>query len=135
MGEKDGSFLCNGFLEDIIKIGPHKSITDVVMFDVASNVQLSGELLKIHYPKVSVMHGIEHTVSLFFNDVSKIPVVNQMIITHKAIYNFLFLEYIKNLIIYSNQNHMIFAIGILIYSVAMIPGWMVISLECTEICA
>ena len=57
------------------------------MFDGASNVQLSGELLKIHYPKVSVMHGVDHTVSLFFNDVSKIPVLNHMITYHKAIYN------------------------------------------------
>ena len=33
------------------------------------------------------MRGVEHTVSLFFNDVSKIPVFNQMITAHKAIYN------------------------------------------------
>ena len=33
------------------------------------------------------MCGVEHTVSLFFNDVSKIPVVNEMITAHKAIYN------------------------------------------------
>ena len=33
------------------------------------------------------MRGVEHTVSFFFNDVSKIPVVNQMITAHKAIYN------------------------------------------------
>ena len=57
------------------------------MFDRASNVELAGELLKINYPKVSVMRGVEHTVSLFFNDVSKISVVNQMITAHKAIYN------------------------------------------------
>ena len=57
------------------------------MFDVDSNVHLDGELLEIHYPKVSVMHGFEHTVSLFFNDVSKIPVVNQIIKSRKAIYN------------------------------------------------
>ena len=65
----------------------HKSITDADTFDGASNVQLDGELLKIHIPKVSVMRGVEHTVSLFFNDVSKIPVANQMITTHKAIIN------------------------------------------------
>ena len=58
------------------------------MFDGASNVQLAGELLKIHYPKVSVMRGVEHTLSLFFNDFSKIPVVKQMITAHKAIYKF-----------------------------------------------
>ena len=33
------------------------------------------------------MRGVEHTVSLFFNDVSKIPVVNPTIRAHKAIYN------------------------------------------------
>ena len=57
------------------------------MFDGASNVQLAGELLQICYPNITVMRGVEHTVSLFFNDVSKIPVVNKMISAHKAIYN------------------------------------------------
>ena len=33
------------------------------------------------------MRGVEHTVSIFLNDVTKIPVVNQMITSHKAIYN------------------------------------------------
>ena len=33
------------------------------------------------------MRGVEHTVSLFFNDVTKIPVFNQIITSHKAIYN------------------------------------------------
>ena len=33
------------------------------------------------------MCGVEHTVSLFYNDVSKILIVNQMVISHKAIYN------------------------------------------------
>ena len=47
------------------KIDPRKSITDVVMFDGASDVQLAGELLNIHYPKVSVIRGVEHNVSLF----------------------------------------------------------------------
>ena len=59
----------------------------MVIFDGASNVHLDGELLKIHYPKVSVMRGVEHTVSLFFNDISKIPVLNEMITAHKELYN------------------------------------------------
>ena len=33
------------------------------------------------------MCGVEETVSLFFNDFSKIPVVNKMIRAHEAIYN------------------------------------------------
>ena len=57
------------------------------MLDGASNVQLAGRLLKVHYPKLTVMRGVEHTVSLFFNDVSKIPILNQMISAHKMIYN------------------------------------------------
>ena len=57
------------------------------MFDGASNVQLAGELFQIRYPKIKVMRGVEHTVSLFFNYVSKIPVVNQMIRAHKEMYN------------------------------------------------
>ena len=86
-GGKDGSFICTIFIKHIKTIDPHKSSTDVVMFDGSSNVQLYGELLKINDPKLSVMCGVEHTVSLFFNDISKIPVVNQMITAHKEIYN------------------------------------------------
>ena len=44
-------------------------------------------MMKIYYPKVSVMRGFEHTVSLFFHDVSTIPVLNQIITAHKIIYN------------------------------------------------
>ena len=55
------------------------------MFGGAWNVQLSGELLKVHYPNISVICGVEHTVSLFFNDVNKIPFVNHMITAHKEI--------------------------------------------------
>ena len=57
------------------------------MFDGASNVQLGGKRLKVHYPKLTVMRGVEHTVSLFFNGVSNIPTVNQMIYDHKMVYN------------------------------------------------
>ena len=87
VGKKYGSFICTIFLEHIRKIDPHKSITDFVMFERAPNVHIAGEPLKIHYPKVSVMRGVEHTVSLFFNNVSKIPVVDQMITAHNVIYN------------------------------------------------
>ena len=49
--------------------------------------------------------------------------------------NYLFLVYITNLILYSGQNNMNFTIGKLVYSVEMIPWWLVISLEFTDICA
>ena len=50
-------------------------------------MQLAGRLLKVHYPKLTVMRGVEHTLLLFFNDFSKIPIVNQMIYARKTIYN------------------------------------------------
>ena len=46
------------------EIDPSKKISDIVMFDGASNVQLAGILLKVHYPKLTLMCCVEHTVSL-----------------------------------------------------------------------
>ena len=57
------------------------------MFDGASNFQLGARPLKVHYPKLTVMCGVEHTVSLFFNDGSNIPNFHQMISSHKVIFN------------------------------------------------
>ena len=85
--EKYGTFICTRFLEHIIIFDPNKKITDVVMLDGYFNVQLGSELLKTHFSKISVMRGVECTVSLFFNDVSKISIMNQMITDHREIYN------------------------------------------------
>ena len=57
------------------------------MFDGASNVHFGGDFLKIHYSYIWVISGFEHTVSLLFNEVSKISVVDQIITYHKTIYN------------------------------------------------
>ena len=57
------------------------------MFHGASNVQLSGGLLEMHYPILTIMRGVKHTVSLFFNDISKISIVHQMTSAYKMIYN------------------------------------------------
>ena len=81
--KKDATFICNQFLKHMKEIDPGKNLTDVIMFDGASNVQLGGKSLKVHYPKLPFMRGVEHTVLLFFNYVSKIPIVNQMISAHK----------------------------------------------------
>ena len=55
------------------------------MFDGASNIKLGGDLLKNHYPKLTVMCEVEHIVSIFFDDVSKIPIVNHIIKYHKTV--------------------------------------------------
>ena len=43
-------------------IDPDKKLSYIVIFDGASNVKLAGRPLKVHYPKLTVMHGVEHTV-------------------------------------------------------------------------
>ena len=67
------------------------------------------------------MHGFEHTVSLFFNDVSKIPFVNKMITAHKAIYKLFGSSIYHKPHSIFKSNHMSFTIEPLDYSVAMIP--------------
>ena len=57
-GTKNASFICNRFRDHFKRIDPHKSITDVIMFDGASNVQLAGEFLKVNYPKITVIRGV-----------------------------------------------------------------------------
>ena len=51
-GGKYGCFICTISLDHIRKIDPRKSITDGVMLYGASNDNISGELLKMHYLKV-----------------------------------------------------------------------------------
>ena len=60
-------------------IDPTKNLSDIVMFDGALNVELTGIILKVYYPKLTVMSGVEYTASLFFNNVSKVPIVHHMI--------------------------------------------------------
>ena len=56
---KYGTFICCIFIENMKYSYPYKSITYYVMFGGASNLQLGGDFLKIHYPKLTVMHGAE----------------------------------------------------------------------------
>ena len=56
--EKDATFICNRFLQHMKEIDPGRNLTDVIMFDGASNVKLGGNLLKLHYPTLTVMRGI-----------------------------------------------------------------------------
>ena len=68
------------------EIDPAKTLSDIVMFDGSLNVQLAGRLLKVHYPKLTFMRGVEQIVLLFFNDVYKITILNQVISAQNMIY-------------------------------------------------
>jgi hypothetical protein len=53
----------------------HRGVVDLVLFDGASNVQNAGKLVSITYSRITVVHGAEHVVSLFFKDIfTKMPV-------------------------------------------------------------
>ena len=87
------------------------------MFGGDLDVQLGGENFKIHYPNISVMRGVKNDVSLFFNNVSKIPVFKQMIVYNKSIYNLFGSSIHHKPYSIFNQIHMVFTIETLVYSV------------------
>jgi hypothetical protein len=47
----------------------HQAVVDLVQYDGANNVQQSGRILARHHPRITICHGAEHAISLFFKDV------------------------------------------------------------------
>jgi len=48
-----------------------ENTVDLALFDGASNVQKAGDVLAAIFPRMLVIHGAEHVISLFFGDVFK----------------------------------------------------------------
>ena len=76
-GKKDAKYIAQVIMplikqieseEDILKRKSQGTV-DLVFFDGASNVQNAGEILMAFNPRITVGHGAEHVVSLFFSDV------------------------------------------------------------------
>jgi hypothetical protein len=84
-GQKDAKYIA-GLLKPIIlqieqtkdpnnQKTNHQGVVDLVLFDGASNVQNAGKLVSITSPCITVVHGAEHVISLFFKDIfTKMPV-------------------------------------------------------------
>jgi hypothetical protein len=84
-GKKDAKYIV-GLLKPIIsridqtkdpnnQKTEHRGVVDLVLFDGASNVQNAAKLVSITYLRITVVHGAEHVVSLFFKDIfTKMPV-------------------------------------------------------------
>lgn len=80
-GFKDAQFIAKHAIPFIQKIegetdrhGDHEGVVDMVYFDGASNVQKAGHIIACRFPRISVAHGAEHVVSLFFDNVfTKVP--------------------------------------------------------------
>ena len=62
-GKKDAWYIAKQILPIMRNIDPNKNRIHVVAFDGAYNVQTTGELLREHYPQITVLQGIEHTVA------------------------------------------------------------------------
>jgi hypothetical protein len=62
-GKKDAWYIAKQILPIMRNIDPNKNRIHVVAFDGAYNVQKAGELLREHYPQITVLQGIEHTVA------------------------------------------------------------------------
>ena len=84
-GKKDAKYIA-GLLKPIIsrieetkdpnnQKTVHRGVVDLLLFDGVSNVQNAPKLASITYPCITVVHGAEHVVSLFFKDIfTKMPV-------------------------------------------------------------
>ncbi len=70
-GKKDAKYL-SGIVRPLIKsleARAKSKIVDLIMFDGASNVQLAARIVARYHPRITVCHGAEHVISLFFSDV------------------------------------------------------------------
>jgi hypothetical protein len=85
-GKKYDGFIAGLCLPHMTKIDPDKQFIDCVFFDGASNVQKAGVIMQVHYPRVVVLHGADHVVSLLFKDLSNIKVVKHQIVRYRFIY-------------------------------------------------
>jgi hypothetical protein len=73
-GKKDATYLASVVRPCITAIKAHANTrhqkhqadVDLAQYDGANNVQLSGRILARHHPRITVCHGAEHAISLFF---------------------------------------------------------------------
>ena len=87
-GLKDARYIAGLFQPHIESLDPQHCLVDTVFFDGAANVQKAGRILEQTYPRITVLHGAEHVVSLFFADLAnKNPIVSQMIMVYRKLYS------------------------------------------------
>ena len=70
-GKKDAKYL-SGIVRPLIKwleATAKSNIIDLIMFDGASNVQLAAIFVARYHPRITVCHGAEHVIALFFSNV------------------------------------------------------------------
>ena len=78
--KKDGAFISSLFLPVMEALDKLKDKADIVFFDGGSNFQLAGRILQARFPRITVVHGLEHVLSLVFEDISKISVIRVSVV-------------------------------------------------------
>jgi hypothetical protein len=71
-GKKDAKYLTGIVRPLIMSLGARakSNIVDLIMFDGASSVQLTARIVARYHPRITVCHGAEHVISLFFSEVN-----------------------------------------------------------------
>jgi hypothetical protein len=88
-GRKDAAYISELFVPHIVEMEKTSpKCTDLVIFDGASNVQKAGQLLEAKFPNISVMHGAEHVISLFYNDVFRLKEFDMLKNINRLIYRY-----------------------------------------------
>jgi hypothetical protein len=88
-GRKDAEYISSLFLPHITRM--EESIpkcTDLIIFDGAANVQKAGLLVETRFPHVSVVHGAEHVISLFYSDIFRLTEYDILKRLNQYIYRF-----------------------------------------------
>ena len=88
-GRKDAAYISELFLPHITEMEEQSpKCTDLVIFDGASNVQKAGSLLEAKFPHLSVIHGAEHVISLFYSDVFQLREFDLLKRMNRLIYRY-----------------------------------------------
>ena len=61
------------------KLDPQNTMLDCVFFDGAGDVQKAGRILAAINPRITVLHGAEHVVSLFCKDAAQLTPIKVVI--------------------------------------------------------
>ena len=84
-GKKDAAYIVKQMMPLMKTIDPDQELIDLIAFNRASNVQKAGQMLSEHWPRCSVIQGIEHTLSLVFRKLSALHPVNEMNLIAKKV--------------------------------------------------
>jgi hypothetical protein len=88
-GKKDAKYIAGQFIPYIDACeSEKKNVVDLVLFDGASNVQAAGQVLVACYPRITVLHGAEHVISLFFSDIFQIAEFSDFIVICRLLYKY-----------------------------------------------